>query len=340
MSTNINTYGDISPRTAGKAVARLLKRGQHLLVTERFGQMDPQEKNATKTRKYRRYHSLPRAVAPLAEGVTPKGQKLRYTDYTATLEQFGDLVELSDVVEDTHEDPVLQEAMDLCGEQAAETIEAIRITHLKAGTTVFYANGVTARTSVTSPPLRADFRKMYRFLMNNKARMVSKIVPPSIKISTKGIEPGFFCLGHTDLKADLRDMPGFTPVVEYGNPGNALPGEVGSIEEFRFILSPMFEPWLSGGASSAMYLAGGVAPSAAASCDVYPMLVVAADAYAIVPLQGFKNVDIGVQNPGKKTKSDPLGQRGFASWKTWQTCCILNQLWLLRYEVAATATPA
>ena len=106
---NTTTYGDISPRTAGHAVAKLLERGQHLLTVERFGQFDPQPKNKTKTRKYRRYNSLPRATAPLAEGIPPAGQKLTYTDVECTLEQYGDHTILTDVVADTHEDPVLNQ---------------------------------------------------------------------------------------------------------------------------------------------------------------------------------------------------------------------------------------
>ena len=50
--------------------------------------------------KFRRYENLVRSIAPLAEGVTPTGQKLSYTDVIATLEQFGDLVSTTDVVEE------------------------------------------------------------------------------------------------------------------------------------------------------------------------------------------------------------------------------------------------
>ena len=155
MNTNVTTYGDISPRTAGKAKVKLLERGQHHMVTERFGYFDPQQKNKTKTAKWRRYHSFPRASAPLAEGIPPKGRKLTFTDITATLEQFGDYAKISDVVKDTHEDPVFNEAQTICAEQMAETVEEIRINHLKSGTNVFYANGETARASVNSPPLRS-----------------------------------------------------------------------------------------------------------------------------------------------------------------------------------------
>jgi N4-gp56 family major capsid protein len=45
-------------------------------------------------------------------------------------------------------------------------------------------------------------------------------------------------------------------------------------------------------------------------------------------------------NPGRATKDDPLGQIGFVSWGTWQTGAILNQNWLARLEVAATAVPS
>jgi N4-gp56 family major capsid protein len=44
-----------------------------------------------------------------------------------------------------------------------------------------------------------------------------------------------------------------------------------------------------------------------------------------------------VLNPGKPSKSDPMAQRGYVSWKTWYTAVILNDLWMARLEVAVTA---
>lgn len=333
------SYGDISPRTAGKAMKRLLKRGQHLMVVERFGQKDPIRKNSTKTCKWRRYNSLARASAPLAEGITPKGKRLTYTDVNATLEQYGDLLELTDVIADTHEDPVFQESMDLCGEQAAETVEELRINVLKAGTNVFYADSASTRATVNSPAKRGDFRRIYRFFKKHKAREISRIIAASDKVSTEPVEPAYFCMGSTDLKADLRDVPGFIPVANYSNSVKALPGEVGSIEEFRIILTPMFEPWEAAGVSGTTYLSGGVEVSTAASADVYPLLFVARDAYGIIPLQGFEAVIPYVINPDKPTKSDPLAQLGYVAWKTYQTAAILNHNWIARLEVTATARP-
>ncbi len=337
---NLTTYGDISPRTGGKAKAKLLKRGQHLMVVERFGQVDPQQKHNTKTVKWRRYNSLPRATAPLAEGIPPAGSKLTHTDITATLEQYGDKVEITDVIEDTHEDPVLNQNMILVGEQSAETVEEVRINHLKAGSNVFYANSVASRATVNSPATRGDFRKIYRSFKKNKGREISEIIRASALISTEPVESAYFVMGHTDLDADLRGLPGFVPSAQYSNSMRRLPGEIGKIDQFRIILTAMFDPWESAGASGTTYLAAGVAPSAAASCDVYPMIFVARDSYGIVPLQGYNSVHPMVLNPGKPSKSDPLGQIGFVSWKTYQTAAILNQNWLARLEIAATANPS
>lgn len=340
LPTNTNTTGDISYRTNGRAVAKLLKRGQHLMVVERFGQVDPQQKNKTKTARWRRYNSLARASAPLAEGVPPTGQKLTYGDITAVLEQYGDVIKITDVIADTHEDPVLNEAMDLCGEQAAETIEELRINVLKAGSNVFYADGVASRATVNSPPTRGDFRKIYRYFKAHKAREKTKIIRASQNISTEPVPASYFVMGHTDLDADLRGISGFLPAEQYADSTKILPGEIGKIEQFRIILTAMFDSWQAAGASGTTFLSGGVEVSSAASCDVYPMIFVAENSYGIVPMQGEQSVKVNMMNPGKPTKDDPNGQIGFVSWITYQTAAILNQTWLARLECAATASPS
>jgi N4-gp56 family major capsid protein len=42
-------------------------------------------------------------------------------------------------------------------------------------------------------------------------------------------------------------------------------------------------------------------------------------------------------NPGTPSKSDPLGQVGFVGWKTYFAAKILNENWIARIEVGATA---
>jgi N4-gp56 family major capsid protein len=340
---NTTKYGDISDRTAGYAVKRLLQRGQPDMVTERFGQSDPHPANNSTVRKYRRYKSLAPAIAPLAEGVTPAGQKLRHEDVTINLEQYGDKVELSDVILDTHEDPVLQESIDLCGEQMAQTVELLRLFFLKGGTNVGYAAGVASRTLVNSPATAGDLRVAVRSLRRNKAEMISKIISATANVGTEPVGAAYFAIGHTDLASDLRDIAGFVPVENYSNHMKALPTEIGKVEDIRFVLTNQFEPWLAAGASGTTYLSNGVAVSGAAAADVYPLVILAKNAYGICPMQankktGYMPVTPAVVNP-KPTHGDELAQRGFVSWKTWQGGGILNQLWVYRLEVACTANP-
>jgi N4-gp56 family major capsid protein len=309
-----------------------------MTVLERFGHFDPQGKNKTKTRKWRRYEALSPATSPLVEGVTPAGNQIRYSDVEATLSQYGDFVSITDVIEDTHEDPVLSEMVSVCAEQIAETVELIRFGILKAGTNVYLASTATSRATVNSAPLRGDLRKIYRGFKRNRAREFTKIISASAKVATEPVGASYFLLGHTDLDSDIRNINGFVPIEKYSESTKAMSGEVGKVENFRIILSDLFEPFLAAGTSGSTYLTNGA--SGTGKADVYPMLAVAQNAYAIVPLQGSNAVKPMVKNPGSPTQGDELGQRGFVSWKMYQTAAILNELWMARYEVAATANPS
>jgi N4-gp56 family major capsid protein len=93
----------------------------------------------------------------------------------------------------------------------------------------------------------------------------------------------------------------------------------------------IFEPFPdAGGAKGTMLSTSGV------NADVYPILYLGRDAYGIVALKGVYAVTPMVVN-AKPSDSDPMAQRSHASWKTMQTAVILNDAWMLRVEVAATA---
>jgi len=332
-----NSTANLSNRTTGFAVGKLLKRGQLDMVFERFGQVDKQAKNKSKVRKYRRYLSLAPANAPLQEGVPPVGKQITFEDLTCSLEQFGDQIRITDVIVDTHEDPVLNEAMDLCGEQIAETIELIRYEILRAGTNVFYANGVDSRALVAGPAQANDFKKIYRSFRRNRAKFISEIIKATPQTATEPVAPAFFAVAHSDCDADLRAISGFVPVEKYADSSKSMPNELGKYENIRFLSINSAYPWELAGVSGTSNLSAGVAPSSAGKADVYPILIFARDAYGIVPLQGEEAVDIKTYNPGQASPTDPLGQNGFVSWKTWQTAIILNQFYMARLEVAATA---
>lgn len=341
MGQNFNTSGELTFRGTGLVKKRLLKRGNYKLVAAMFGQPFTQPKNATLTAKWRRYDNFPTAEAPLAEGITPAGRKLAKTDITKTLEQYGDWAELTDVLFDAHEDNLPMETVDLCGDQMGETIEVVTVATLKSGSNVFYANNGGSRAATNSPPLPGDFKRIERSLSTNKAEMITEKITASQKVSTEGIDPAYVVFGHTDLKADLELMEGWTPKRNYADQKLLSPTEVGSLGSFRFCLTPLFSPWLLAGTSNSgtTYLSNGVVPSSSGYPDVYPMIIVSKNSYGVLRMQGLEAVKPAVVRP-KAVVGDELGQRGFVSWKTYYAAVLLNSSWVARYECTATALPS
>lgn len=325
---NVN-FGDISPRTAAYASKDLLERGLPFLVIEKFGQSKSLPAQSTKTMKFRRYTALPNAPTALVEGITPAGTPLSYQDVTVNLVQYGNLTQITDVVIDTHEDPVLKEATDLLGEQAAQMVEKMRFGVLKAGTNVIYANGAL-RTSVNTIVTLSLQRRAVRALKRQNARFITKVVRSTVAFGTESVAPGFVALIHPDCEADVRGLVGFTPAEKYGTL-TPWENELGKCEDVRYVSSTIFEPFVDAGAAK-----GAMLSSAGVNADVYPILFLGADAYAIVALKGAFAITPMVVNPSP-SDSDPLAQRGSVGWKTMQGCVILNDAWMVRGEVAATA---
>jgi N4-gp56 family major capsid protein len=321
-------YGDISPRTAAHAVAKMLTRGVPFLVIEKFGQYYVMPNKASKVAKFRRYNALALATTPLVEGVTPTGSKLTVTDVTATLSQYGDFVPFSDVIEDTHEDPFLQQLQEVLGEQAAQTVETIRYNILKAGTNVFYANG-SARTDVNTALTLALQRKCTRALKRQNANYITKAIGPDPRFRTEPVEQCFVGLVHPDVENDIRNMSGFISTKQYGS-STPWANEIGAVEDVRYLRSTIFTQFADGGAATSTMVS-----TTGTNADVYPVLYISENAYGIVPLKGKDSLSIMVVNP-KPAAGDPLGQRGTAGWKTMQTAVILNDAWMVRAEVAAT----
>ena len=320
-------YGDISPRTAGYAVKQFLKRAIPFLVLEKFGQAYVVPNNSTKVAIFRRYNALDFTPNQLVEGVTPNAKKLTKTDIPVNLVQYGDLIQLTDVVIDTHEDPVLMQAVEVLSEQAAQMIEVVRFNVLKAGTNVFYANGA-ARSAVNTAVTQTMQRRVVRALKRQNANKITTIIRSTPAYETVNVNAAFLGLIHPDGESDVRNMAGFTPVERYGQI-SPFESEIGKNEEVRYVTSTIFSPFAdAGGAAGGNFLS-----TTGTSCDVYPMLFVGKNAYGIVPLKGQQSVTPMVVNP-KPSDSDPLAQRGWASWKSMQTAAILNDLWMSRLEVA------
>lgn len=334
---NATTTSDINNRTAAFAAAEMLRRAVPYLVFEMFGQAYPLPTNSTKLVKFRRYEALDATPVALTEGVTPAGKTLIVSDVPATLEQYGDLVTITDVIADTNEDPTLKMAMEVLGEQAAELLERMRIGILLGGNSVWRVGAagarVTNRADVASPITLGAQRGIVRALKTQKASQITKIVRSTPSFNTENVAPSYVAVCHPYLEADIRAMGGFIDVKDYGAV-SSWPNEIGSVEGVRYLYSTLMEPWADAGALTSA--ATGMVSTSGTKVDVYPILYIAKDAYGIVPLKGHAAVTPMVLNPNVARGGDPLGQRGTVAWKSMQTCVILNDAWLWRAEVACT----
>jgi len=323
------TYGTISQRTAAWAATEMLQHAEPILVLSKFGLSKPLPKNKADTVKFRRPVPFVGLSTALTEGTTPTAQQMQYEDVQVQLDQWGAFVEITDVVNDLAEDPVLSDASMLCGEQAAETVEIQTWGALRAGTSVFYANG-TSRSDVNTPISLDKQRAITRSIKANRGKKVTNMVAASPNYETVPVAPAFIAFAHTDLESDIRDLPGFTPTEQYGSM-DALPHEIGKVEDVRYVLSPVLDNYEGAGSSTTNGMVND-----GSNVDVYPVVYVAKDAYGLIPLKGANAITPKVLNPDTPRGGDPLGQKGSVGWKTYFVAKILNESWTHRLEVAAS----
>lgn len=351
MAGTPTVYGDITPGVAAYVMRDMLKRGMPYLTIEKFGQMYPLPTNSTKVAKFRRYflagatgsagtgagaYNVPLATTPLIEGVTPAGKQLANQDYTVTLAQYGDFVTITDVIQDTHTDPILQQATEILGEQAAMTIETLRFNVLKAGTNAYYA-GAAAGSTVASRNLVAGGisrelqRSITTALQRQNGRPITQALKSTPDFSTQPVEAAYIALVHPDLESSIRDMDGFIPTKSYGTV-TPFENEVGTVERVRYLSSTIFTPWADAGATVAS--APGFRSTTGTNNDVYPILFLARDAFGMVPLKGKSALTPMVVNPTPSI-ADPLAQQGTVGWKAYSATVILQDAWMVRAEVLA-----
>jgi N4-gp56 family major capsid protein len=154
-----------SPGTSGQTIANdielhiadeVLRIAQRQLVAYQFGQPLTIDKNSGVTYTAARYERLPLPFAPLSEGVAAAGEAITIAQVSATAQQWGDLVRVTDVADMTIKHPLFKQAIRLIGIQQPETIERNVLNILLTATQVNYANSKTSRanllaTDVMSP---------------------------------------------------------------------------------------------------------------------------------------------------------------------------------------------
>jgi len=302
----------------------LLTRAVPYFVHTKFAQTrNIPRKGGTKTIKFRRYGNLVAATTPLTEGITPTGSQLAITNVTATVNDYGDYVTITDVLDYQSEDPILTETAEILGDQAGDTLDQICRDILVAGTNVYYGGTAVSRVTVGASDLITQvlLQKVVRTLKNGLAKKVTRMVDASTGIATVPLNACYIGIVHPNVSFTLKGLSGFLPVEKYANTKGVMDHEIGMFEEIRFLETTNAKVFTGAGA---------------AGIDVYGTLVMGQEAYATTSINGQAMMNI-VKPLGSAGTADPLNQRATSGWKANFVAKILNNNYIVRIETAAAA---
>lgn len=329
MATGITTSSDLTYRQQAQIVQKLLVEAYPLEVFGRYATGQTLKARNTMTMKWRGYDKFDFIRTAAVEGVTPTSQKLTSRDVSLTLKQLISVQELTDIMDDTHEDDIFSVQVERGAKQMMQSIEFDTYSTLKACSNVFYANG-TAVTDVNTALTETLQKKILRALKRQDTGLITKKIASSPNFNTENVLPGIIAICHTDLEGDIRAMTNFIDAKEYGNQ-KAEEGEVGAVGQVRYILTNICEPDADGGgAKGAMVSTGGT------SADVYSVIYFGADAWDRVAFKGLFAATPMILKPNVARGGDPAGQRGSVSFKTMIGTVILNDAHMAVAKVAAT----
>ena len=294
LSPTMQTYYD------KKLLARLLPELFHL----KFAQKRPIPKNGGKTINFRQFSPLSLATTALTEGVKPAGNALNMTQKTATVSQYGDYLEISDVLDMTAIDPVLDETADLLGEQAAQTLDVLARDIITAGTSVQYANGRASRATVAAGD-------------NLNVNEIRKAKRTLKRANVKPIDGDYIAIVEPGAVYDLQSDSKWEEVSKYAGGKQIFDGEVGRLYGVRFIETSFAKKFAGAGA---------------AAVDVYATLVFGKDFYGMVDIENSGAVKNIIKPHGSAGTADPLNQIATSGWKALFTVVRLEELACVRIE--------
>jgi N4-gp56 family major capsid protein len=267
----------------------------------------------------------------IQEGVTPQAETIIPQDITVTLDYYGCLYSYTRKTAEMYEDKIPMHMKKICGERVGLLREMISYGALKGITNAFYAGGTTRGTVDETIKLNL-IRNAVRSLEGNRANPVTTVIRPSRDYNSAPVTPGYIVFCHTDMAASIRDLPGFIERKEYAKEDALHPRELGSCEEFRFVTSPELGSYADSGAAIG---STGLTSTTGTSIDVYPVIVVADDAWGNVALRGKESFEVKHLPYDKIDSSDPLGQRGFLGAIFPCAAFIQNDGWAALLECGA-----
>ena len=293
----------------------MLEWAKAQLVYAQFGQKRPIPRNSGKTVEFRRWTLFTpnKTTQALTEGVTPSSQSLGQTKVEATIAQYGAYVEISDLLDLTAYDPVINDSAELLGEQLGIVVDNVTRDAMIADASTQYAGGRANANAITATDYLTvdEIRKAVRTLKGNKAR----------RFSGNGRSGHFVCIVDPFATYDLQSDSLWQDVSKYSNAEQIYAGEIGRL--FGVVFVETTEGYVANNSSSV---------------PVHHSLIFGADAYGVIDVAGSGVLQTIIKPRGSAGTADPLDQRSTVGGKVMgYTAKVLNALWIIDIQHAAHA---
>lgn len=283
--------------------AKLLEVAELNTVLDQFGDKHPLPSNSSKTIRFTREEKLPVSASPtqLTEGIPPDAIGIAINYFEAVVEQYGQVVRLSDLAELTARHNIVERTIYVLGLQSSEIYDQLIFNVLNAATSVYYPNNRASDATLLASdvPSYKDLTVLDADLQSNGARPFESgeyvlVIPPQVD-------------------AAIRQDPDFKAAAQFQAPERIWRGEVADLGGFRIVRT------------NAPGFAATAQTGSGFSTLVYSSFALGRFAYQISDLQ---NLRVYVVAPGGQT--DPLMQSRKIGWKFSFKAIITNQNWIYR----------
>lgn len=293
---------------------RFLMRAEANFVFEQLGTQGRIPRNEGKTVVWNRMINPTAKITALLEGTDPTPSGLSANLVSATLEQYGNFEQVTDLLELTTIDTTIKEVVDVLAYEAALTIDTVVRDKLVAGGTVLYASAAYSN-SAGFAPTRNSINSDDAITVGDVRRAVKQLQNFDAKPMEKG---KYVAVAHPDVIFDLQGDSTWVNAHIYTDKGiDAIyNGEAGEIYGTK---------WLQ--TSNAPVLTN----SGSAGTEVYQTFIMGKDFFGVSKLQ---NLETYVDSPSPRSALRLYSDIG---WKASFVAKVLNDSFAVRLESAASA---
>lgn len=284
----------------------------------------------------------------LVEGqLTGNKVSIKTTTYSATLERFGAMIDFTDESLLFDEKMTLSYYHSYLGELVGQLREdAIQLGMLSSSNIMYAGSATSMRTlgagigtgAVDTTTKRNAVEESYKInyalvqklvsrLINFRCPKHKSILTGSVKIGTTPINEAYVAIVGNQVRVDLENTTrgptiygedfALKSVETYAASGPLMKGEIGSMNQVRFVATEQMMKFAGAGAEVDTNYVGNLSRTTMADgktyFDVFPIIVPGADSYATIGLQGHNQIQWKSKAPGTVDTVDQYGAYGFFS---------------------------